>query len=767
MQLSVRLNNRDKLTYSFIGLLLLGLFASTLVAYQHVKTWQSIAVRDELRLKANLAATDISRWVTAAKDRVEHLAEWLATTPTPLRDEQAWRAYIDSLPVSEQRPFLGFALDSDGFYLANQWAVPQDYDPRLRPWYREGKLAMTTAVTNPYLNVEADPWMEVAIVAPIIRNGRFIGLAGDHIPLDEVTQTITRMDMGHDGYGFLVDRQNRIIVHQDPNKIDQDWLEQDSLQPVADLDGGIRPMRLMESADFLYYVTDGGGQLGWSLILAVPKANIKLTLLKESALMLSHFLLVFCLVMVGFYLSNRHVLTPLIDYMELDSVTLLPNKKHFKQQLKDEYLPTNQPGKLLVITLDNYSRITATYPAAQVHLLQNQIKQRIQSLLSEKSLLGVFSESRYISYSYTDEADSGGTDLLARLSESLSEGYKIGGREVNCSFRIGAANFPEHGVDVEMLIDNAFSALANLNRQQECNYSTFRPAINQQFSDELKILSAMKTALRAGEFHMVYQPQYDVISGRMLGVESLIRWHSTELGRMVSPAEFIPVAESSELVVAIGDYVIEAVLSQLQQWRQADVDVGRVSINMSPRQLLSVDFYDRLMAAIDRFQVPTGLVELEITETSVLENPVESIVLLHRLKAAGFSIAIDDFGTGYSSLEYLNRMPIDKLKIDRSFIVDLDKQEKSGVIVQMIIAMANSLNLNVIAEGVETRGEARELCNLGCRAIQGYLFAKPMKPDALETFIQALPLKPGLQLSEFDRRQGGERRRLATNCRRA
>lgn len=756
-----RFTNKDKLTFSFIGLLFVGLLASTLVAYQHVKGWQNKAIRDELQLHASLTAADIKNWVLSTRERVEHLAQWLSASPNSLRNTASWAEYLTDHPEDQTRPDLAYALESDGFYISNFARVPAGYDPRVRPWYQEGKAAMAPIVTKPYLNVEAEPHMEVAIVAPIMRNGEFLGLAGDHISMEALTDSIANLDMGHNGHGFLIDRDGHIIVHADSSLLGLDWQPSMAIttaEPTSH-DNEHLSLQLMESADYYYYITARGPQLGWSLVLAVPKAEIQLELLQQSAIMLSHFLLIFCLVMVGFYLSNRHILTPLMNYMELDSVTLLPNKKHFKHQVKKEFLTTNHPGKLLIITLDNYSGVTATYSASQVHLLQNEIKKRIQSKLCPNSLLGVFSESRYITYSHCDNESLECENILKNLSAVLGESYNISGNEINCTFRIGASLFPEHGTDIEGLIDNAFSALGNIQKHQKMNYAVFRAAINQQLSDEWKIFSAMKTALRRGEFHMVYQPQYDLLSSDMIGAEALIRWDSSELGRMVSPAEFIPIAEKNELVVEIGQFVIDAVLHQLHDWQHQGLDVGRISINLSPRQLLYNGFFESLMASLANYQIEPSALELEITETSVLENPLASIAVLQRLKDAGFHIAMDDFGTGYSSLEYLHRLPIDKLKIDRSFVVDLDKQEKSGVIVQMIIAMANSLELMVIAEGVETVGEARLLCHQGCRQIQGYLFARPMEPEELQRFISQWPSTIDPQLLTLERRHHSVDRR--------
>jgi EAL domain-containing protein (putative c-di-GMP-specific phosphodiesterase class I) len=365
--------------------------------------------------------------------------------------------------------------------------------------------------------------------------------------------------------------------------------------------------------------------------------------------------------------------------------------------------------------------------------LQNKIKERIQIELTESSLLGSFSESRYIAY-YQVEQDAN-DELLKSLTQALAKYYDIAGGMIYCNFRIGVSDYPEHGSNIETLIDNAFSALANVNQQQHNHFSVFTAEINQQLSNDQQIHNAMKKGISASEFTMVYQPQINVLTGQLFAVESLVRWYSSSLERMVSPAEFIPIAEHNGLMASLGENIIRLVFRQISQWIKAGVNVPLVSINISPQQLLTVNFYENLLANIEHFNISPMKIELEVTETCLLENPKKTIALLYKLSQQGFAIAIDDFGTGYSSLEYLNSMPIGKLKIDRAFIVDLDKKEKSAVLVKVIIAMAKNLDLEILAEGVEREEEAETLVALGCNKIQGYLYSKPLSAKDLEIYI--------------------------------
>lgn len=546
----LRLSKKNRLAASFILLLFLGLLASTMIAYQHVKIKQQQAIYNDIQLKAKLVSSEFNHWVKQSLDQIEHFAIFLSLSPEPLQEYSNFQRYIAQHPKRGGLEYLGYALESDGYYGITDWQVPSGYDPRQRPWYIEGKKAHKPVIGHPYLSVEGTPRLLLAVTAPIIARGRFKGLASAHIDLDYVQTSLEKIDLGRKGYAYWIDAEGKPIV-QGSNQLQK--LSLPSLPNVASDKGNTHGlMSQIETASQLIFVSNPDPELGWQLIFAVPKEVIAQELLQGIANLLGQFLIVFMLVVFGLYLANRHLFTPLFDFLELDSVTLLPGKKHFKQQLLDDFLLPGKKGKLLIINMDSFSRITATYPAAHIHLLQNQIKKRIQSQLCNKALLGSFSESRYIAYCDCEISQQCCDKLLVNLSNVLGKHYKIAGEEIGCSFRIGASFYPEHGADVEILIDNAFSALSNVARNQSKNYSIFTPIFNRQFSDEQFLHNAIKKAIQTAEFSMVYQPQVDTKTGRSFAIESLIRWHSTELGRTVSPGEFIPVAESCGLMVPLG-----------------------------------------------------------------------------------------------------------------------------------------------------------------------------------------------------------------------
>lgn len=249
------------------------------------------------------------------------------------------------------------------------------------------------------------------------------------------------------------------------------------------------------------------------------------------------------------------------------------------------------------------------------------------------------------------------------------------------------------------------------------------------------IESALEQALANDEFHLLYQPQVSLNGSRLTGVEALLRWH-TPLADSLSPEVFIPVAESSGLIVDIGHWVLHAACRQLHEWQQAGLDGLRMAVNVSPLQLRHHDFADRVLEALEAYALSGNALELEITESDLVSHPDATIDMLQQLRQRGISIAIDDFGTGHSSLARLHKLPVDRLKVDRSFTCDLECNREAQAISACIIALARDLNLEVIAEGVENTRQLQHLLEQGCHAIQGFLFARPMPADALLSWQQ-------------------------------
>jgi EAL domain-containing protein (putative c-di-GMP-specific phosphodiesterase class I) len=294
--------------------------------------------------------------------------------------------------------------------------------------------------------------------------------------------------------------------------------------------------------------------------------------------------------------------------------------------------------------------------------------------------------------------------------------------ELHLDPAVGIATYPNDGVVYDVLVQGAEAALRQAGDGGGQRYAFYRPELNQGANDRFKLESALRRAIERNELELHYQPQVDIASGRIVGAEALLRWRHPERG-LVPPAVFIGLAEETGLILPIGDWVLAAACSQLRQWRDAGLPLVPVAVNLSAHQ-----FNDQIVATVgrvlDECGIEPALLELELTETASMADADKSVALLAQLKGMGIRLAIDDFGTGFSNLNYLKRFPVDKLKLDQSFIADLLDSADAQAISRAVIALAQSLRLIVVAEGVETAGQLAMLAEHGCDQMQGYYFSK-------------------------------------------
>jgi diguanylate cyclase (GGDEF)-like protein/PAS domain S-box-containing protein len=320
------------------------------------------------------------------------------------------------------------------------------------------------------------------------------------------------------------------------------------------------------------------------------------------------------------------------------------------------------------------------------------------------------------------------TAVSEKILQQMDRPFELDGHTLSCSFSIGIATYPEDGADFDTLLLKADTAMYHAKDAGRNTYRFFTEKMNSNAHERFRMQNCLRQAIECGELQLHYQPQVDLASGRIIGAEALLRWHSAELGS-ISPARFIPIAEDSGLIIKIGEWVLREACRQTEAWRQAGLPPLSIAVNMSPLQFKRSD----PVALVNRILAETGLpadcLELEITESLLIDDIDEVLEMLGQLTALGIKIAIDDFGTGYSSLSYLKRFPIDKLKIDQSFVRDIATDLDDAAIVRVIIELGRILKLKVIAEGVEDTQQLAFLTQQGCNHVQGYLFGRPMPAD--------------------------------------
>ncbi|MCB1850543.1 MAG: EAL domain-containing protein [Gammaproteobacteria bacterium] len=334
------------------------------------------------------------------------------------------------------------------------------------------------------------------------------------------------------------------------------------------------------------------------------------------------------------------------------------------------------------------------------------------------------------------------TSILKRIFAANKEPVLIDGDEFYVSANIGVSVFPMDGEEPERLIQNASSALqVAKERIGRNNFQFYADAINQHSKKQMRLETELHRAIEAGELIVYYQPKVDLRNGDILGMEALVRWQHPQMG-LVPPGDFIPLAEQTGLIEEISRWVMQSVCSQIRAWDAAGFGMVPVAVNFSPVEFRNRSLSSQLLRLVQKAGVPANRIEIEITETVVMQNMETAVDILQELSKAGFGIAVDDFGTGYSSLNYLRRFPLSKVKIDRSFITDFTHAQNDAAIVSAIIAMSHSLGLRVVAEGVETEEQLRFLQDLQCDEIQGYLISRPMpREQATDMLAQSASIK--------------------------
>ena len=426
-----------------------------------------------------------------------------------------------------------------------------------------------------------------------------------------------------------------------------------------------------------------------------------------------------------------------------DSLTDLPNRHLFKEQLSDAVARADRTGQALVmlsLNLDRFKRINDTLGREVGDLLLKEVASRLTKSLRQTDYVtrnDSHAASHHIARQGGDEFTvllgdlsqaQEATKVARRILEALSQPFNLNGNEIVMSASIGIAVYRLDGNDAESLLKNADAAMHYAKEQGKNNCQYYNDKMNTSAFQKMTLESNLHKALERDEFSLYYQPKIDVASGSTIGVEALIRWRHPDLG-LVSPAEFIPMAEESGLIVPIGEWVLDSACAQLRAWQEDGLTPVPVAVNLSAKQFHQQNIAAIVMRALQDHGVDPRLLELEITESTAMRNAEATGTTLRNLKALGVRIAIDDFGTGYSSLSYLKRFPIDSLKIDRSFVTELPGNQDDATIAQAIITMAHALRLKVVAEGVETRAQLEFLTANGCDEIQGYYFSRPLPAE--------------------------------------
>jgi diguanylate cyclase (GGDEF)-like protein/PAS domain S-box-containing protein len=442
---------------------------------------------------------------------------------------------------------------------------------------------------------------------------------------------------------------------------------------------------------------------------------------------------------IGRDISARKATEDRLEFMAYhDRLTALPNLSKFLADVEKRLAENTDGGaamcNLLSLGVDGFSFINSTLGHHVGDAVLKAIALRIVTLAGPDALVARVGGDRFLALLGDVAPGRLVSDRVERVSRGMKEPLNIGDQEFELSASIGVSVWPRDAEDVDGLVRAAEAAHEQAKGLGHGNVHVFTKELGEKRTRALHLQSRIRRAIENQEFTAYYQPQVDLASGRIVGMEALVRWFTPE--GPIPPVEFIPIAEEFGLIDPISEVMVMAVCRQLRQWVSKGIDCVPVAVNISWRQFRNPR---RLLASLDEALNATGidprLLEIELTESSAMQDIEQAIGTIRLLNERGLDCAIDDFGTGYSSLSALKRFPIKKLKVDRSFVIDLDKDANDAAIVNAIIAMAHALRLKVVAEGVETESHLKFLRELGCDTLQGYLFSPPVAPERVEGFL--------------------------------
>lgn len=411
-----------------------------------------------------------------------------------------------------------------------------------------------------------------------------------------------------------------------------------------------------------------------------------------------------------------------------DTLTQLPKRRILNYQLTDAIGKAKQSSHQLAVMfvdLNRFKTINDTLGHQAGDLLLQQVVTRLKDCVRGSDIVARWGNDEFTLLLPKIQHANEATAIANQILKALKSPFNLTGKPVHITSGIGIATYPEHGTDAETLLKNADAALSQAQQSGKHSYQYYDPTFASQAYELLTIENQLHSALENKEFGLCYQPIVDVITGKIAKMEALLRWKNPLLG-FVAPYIFIPLAEKNGSIVTIGEWVLKEACAQNKAWQDMGLSTIKMSVNLSVRQFKQADLVSDIANILEQTQLQSSFLELEITESITMQDTDSVKVTLNRLKDLGIALSMDDFGTGYSSLSYLRQFPFQTLKIDRSFIKDLHFNSQALAIVNAVITLGQGLNLNVVAEGVETEETRDLLKNLGCKYIQGYLYSKPV-----------------------------------------
>ena len=762
------------------------LFVIAGISYTYQKNLFEKQMEEELGLENEVVAQEIYTLLNSKRGIAEQLGELedvrgFLESSVERESVKSSASYdkVDQLMtrVQESTEGLGLvwiALLEPNFLIADHGYVTDEaYDIQKRPWTAKAGAAKDLSFSDLYIDYSTKKYT-VSVIKPIEKNGKRLGYFGLDMHLDTIPELIAPYEINNHKHVLLTE-QGQILYD-----VDNIWSEIKDLN----LSDDVATLVSTSKGSFYAEVREIKGT-GWQLVSYVPDYMVSDSLhdfvytIGLSWILAALLLLIILSILLRYMLKDlptivKHVRQMeqgnLVSEMNIDSkdeigeiaqsieqmgkllniqveemdfqakfdpLTSLPNRSSVQFQLVKWIEEMNQDHMIAVafLDLDHFKQINDSKGYSYGDALLIQVAERIQHLLPEDSYFGRFGGDEFIVLLHSKKENFPLLrTTLRNVHHAFSKAFYLNKQAVFVTPSMGISLFPTDADSSEQLLVNADTALYKAKEAGRNRILYFNYEMKEEFEKQHMFEQGLRDAIKFNHFTLVYQPQFNVKTNRTESLEALLRWRHPEWG-MISPVEFIPIAEKSGLIQVIGDWVIETAVREIKEIQHQYPQVSSVAINVSALQLREIDFIHRLKTLLKKYQVNPSLIEIEITESLFIDGGDDVLQTLHNIKKMGITIALDDFGTGYSSLNYLRILPINRVKIDQTFVQQMENDKRVQAIVKSVIDLSHNLGFNIVAEGVETVKQLELLTAMETDIIQGFYYSKPLNKGQLHQFL--------------------------------
>lgn len=782
-----KLGFRGKVLFAMSAVVISILFVIAVITYNYQKNLFEKQMEEELRLENEVVAQEIYALLNSKRGIAEQLGELedvreFLESPVERESVKTFVSYdkVNQLMtrVQESTEGLGLvwiAFMEPNFLIADHGYVTDEADDiQKRPWTAKAGAAKDLSFSDLYIDYSTQKYT-VSVIKPIEQNGKRLGYFGLDMHLDTIPELIAPYEINNRKHVLLTE-QGQILYD-----VDNIWSE------IKDFHLSDDVATLVSTSKGTFYVEVRKIKgTGWQLVSYVPDYIVTDSLhdfvntIGLSWILAALLLLIILSILLRYMLKDLPTIVKHVRQMEqgnlvsemninskdeigeiaqsieqmgkllniqvgemdfqakFDPLTSLPNRSSVQFQLVKWIEEMKNQDRMIAVAfldLDHFKQINDSKGYSYGDALLIQVSERIQQLLPENSYFGRFGGDEFIVLLHSKKENFPLLRMtLTNVHHAFSKAFHLNKQALFVTPSMGVSLFPTDADSSEQLLVNADTALYKAKEEGRNRILYFNYEMKEEFEKQHMFEQGLREAIKFNHFTLVYQPQFNVKTKRTESLEALLRWRHPEWG-MISPVEFIPIAEKVGLIQEIGDWVIETAVREMKEIQLQFPSVSSVAINVSALQLREIDFIHRLKTLLKKYQVNPSLIEIEITESLFIDGGDDVLQTLHHIKKMGISIALDDFGTGYSSLNYLRILPINRVKIDQTFVQQMENDHRVQVIVKSVIDLSHRLGFNIVAEGVETVKQLELLTAMETDIIQGFYYSKPLNKGQLHQFL--------------------------------